>query len=246
MVPLTCARDLVLAQNTTLTAGLESAKFWKVLITPLYLPFCAPVVRCYQLRPKPRPASLNPELQPARHDFFDHFAFWLRSVFAHQHEWLTQQQPRSDAQSDSDDECDETSPAPRFQTTCSAGRRGATTAARRDTSGRRLARRGDATVLWATTRSDDHASSSRRRRPPPRRSASRLTSVRFVPQLTALRPLRELALDTLSAHAELIPTDASTRSTRRRRRRRAVDHGEKARRPSHANRAHAWRRATWS
>ena len=50
-------------------------------------------------------------------------------------------------------------------------------------------------------------------KPPPPPAAEEIprprpTSVRFVPQRPPCKSLRELALDTLSAHAELIPTDA--------------------------------------
>ena len=50
-------------------------------------------------------------------------------------------------------------------------------------------------------------------KPPPPPAAEEIprprpTSVRFVPQRPPCKSLRELALDTLSQHAELIPTDA--------------------------------------
>ena len=59
----------------------------------------------------------------------------------------------------------------------------------------------------------DDALQRRPIKPPPPPAADevprpRPTSVRFVPQRPPCKSLRELALDTLSAHAELIPTDA--------------------------------------
>ena len=59
----------------------------------------------------------------------------------------------------------------------------------------------------------DDALQRRPIKPPPPPAAEEIprprpTSVRFVPQRPPCKSLRELALDTLSAHAELIPTDA--------------------------------------
>ena len=59
----------------------------------------------------------------------------------------------------------------------------------------------------------DDALQRRPIKPPPPPAAEEMprprpTSVRFVPQRPPCKSLRELALDTLSAHAELIPTDA--------------------------------------
>ena len=72
-------------------------------------------------------------------------------------------------------------------------------------------RRGDATAAPAL---DDALRRPRVIKPPPPPPAAeemprpRPTSVRFVPQRPPCKSLRELARDTLSAHAELIPTDA--------------------------------------
>ena len=59
----------------------------------------------------------------------------------------------------------------------------------------------------------DDALQRRPIKPPPPPAADELprprpTSVRFVPQRPPCKSLRELALDTLSAHADQIPTDA--------------------------------------
>jgi hypothetical protein len=71
--------------------------------------------------------------------------------------------------------------------------------------------RGDATAAPAL--GDDALRRPRVIKPPPPPAADELprprpTSVRFVPQRPPCKSLRELALDTLSTHAELIPTDA--------------------------------------
>lgn len=135
------------------------------------------------------------------------------------------QQPRSDAQSDSEDECDEPVAGTAFSdyvalsTADDAARRrprDATPAADawRRGDARPAAdawRRGDATAAPALD--DDALRRPRVIKPPPPPAAEEIprprpTSVRFVPQRPPCKSLRELALDTLSAHAELIPTDA--------------------------------------
>lgn len=69
-------------------------------------------------------------------------------------------------------------------------------------------RRGDATAAPVL----DDALQRRQLKPPPPESDAvprpRPTSVRFVPGRPPCKSLREMALDTLSAHADLIPTDA--------------------------------------
>ena len=121
-----------------------------------------------------------------------------------------QQQPRSDARSDSDDECDE--PV--------AGTAFSDYVALEDDAARRRPRdarptdawqRGDATAAPAL--GDDALRRPRVIKPPPPPESEEIprprpTSYRFVPQRPPCKSLRELALDTLSAHAELIPTDA--------------------------------------
>ena len=122
------------------------------------------------------------------------------------------QQPRIDAQSDSDDECDEPAAGTAFSdyvalsTEDDAARRRP-----RDASPAADAwRRGDATAAPAL--GDDALRRPRVIKPPPPESEEiprpRPTSVRFVPQRPPCKSLRELALDTLSAHADQIPTDA--------------------------------------
>jgi hypothetical protein len=123
------------------------------------------------------------------------------------------QQPRSDAQSDSDDECDEPVAGTAFSdyvalsTEDDAARR----RPRDATQAADAWRRGDATAAPAL--GDDALRRPRVIKPPPPPESEELprprpTSVRFVPQRPPCKSLRELALDTLSAHAELIPTDA--------------------------------------
>ena len=66
---------------------------------------------------------------------------------------------------------------------------------------------------WTAPALDDALRRPRVIKPPPPPAADELprprpTSVRFVPQRPPCKSLRELALDALSQHAELIPTDA--------------------------------------
>ena len=119
------------------------------------------------------------------------------------------QQQRSDAQSDSADECDEPVAGTAFSDYVAleddARRR-----PRDATPAADAWRRGDATAAPAL---DDVLRRPRVIKPPPPPTTDELpprrpTSVRFVPQRPPCKSLRELALDTLSAHAELIPTDA--------------------------------------
>ena len=131
-----------------------------------------------------------------------------------------QQPPRSDAQSDSD-ECDEPVAGTAFSdyvalsTADDAARPIADDASRprpRDATPAADAwRRGDATAAPAL--GDDALRRPRVIKPPPPPAAEEIprprpTSVRFVPQRPPCKSLRELALDTLSAHADQIPTDA--------------------------------------
>ena len=122
-----------------------------------------------------------------------------------------QQQPRSDAQSDSDDECDEPVAGTAFSDYVALE----DDAARRRPRDARPAadawRRGGATA--ASALGDDALRRPRVIKPPPPPESEEIprprpTSYRFVPQRPPCKSLRELALDTLSAHAELIPTDA--------------------------------------
>ena len=114
------------------------------------------------------------------------------------------QQPRSDAQSDSDDECDEPVAGTAFSDYVALEDDAARRRPRDATPAADAWRRGDATAAPAL--GDDALRRPRVIKPPPPRP--RPTSVRFVPQRPPCKSLRELALDTLSAHAELIPTDA--------------------------------------
>jgi hypothetical protein len=119
------------------------------------------------------------------------------------------QQQRSDAQSDSEDECDEPVAGTAFSDYVAledAARRPRDTTQAADAW-----RRGDATAAPAL--GDDALRRPRVIKPPPPPAAEELprprpTSVRFVPQRPPCKSLRELALDTLSAHADQIPTDA--------------------------------------
>ena len=120
------------------------------------------------------------------------------------------QQPRSDAQSDSDDECDEPVAGTAFSDYVALD-----DAARRRprdvTPAADAWRRGDATAAPAL--GDDALRRPRVIKPPPPPESEEIprprpTSVRFVPQRPPCKSLRELALDTLSAHADQIPTDA--------------------------------------
>ena len=131
------------------------------------------------------------------------------------------QQPRSDALSDSEDECDEPVAGTAFSDYVAlddAARRRPRDARPAADAWRRgdarpaadAWRRGDATAAPAL---DDALRRPRVIKPPPPPESEEIprprpTSVRFVPQRPPCKSLRELALDTLSAHAELIPTDA--------------------------------------
>ena len=121
------------------------------------------------------------------------------------------QQPRSDAQSDSDDECDEPAAGTAFSDYVALEDDAARRRPRDATPAADAWRRGDATAAPAL--GDDALRRPRVIKPPPPPESEEIprprpTSVRFVPQRPPCKSLRELALDTLSAHAELIPTDA--------------------------------------
>ena len=121
---------------------------------------------------------------------------------------MTPQQPREDdAHSSSEDEAGtEFSDYVALSTADDAARRRRP----RDARPASDAWRQDAVTAPAL---DDALRRSRVIKPPPPPAAEEIprprpTSVRFVPQRPPCKSLRELALDALSAHAELIPTDA--------------------------------------
>jgi hypothetical protein len=121
------------------------------------------------------------------------------------------QQQRSDAQSDSDDECDEPVAGTAFSDYVALEDDAARRRPRDETQAADAWRRGDATAAPALD--DDALRRPRVIKPPPPPTTDELpprrpTSVRFVPQRPPCKSLRELALDTLSAHADQIPTDA--------------------------------------
>ena len=121
------------------------------------------------------------------------------------------QQQRSDAQSDSDDECDEPVAGTAFSDYVALEDDAARRRPRDETQAADAWRRGDATAAPALD--DDALRRPRVIKPPPPPTTDELpprrpTSVRLVPQRPPCKSLRELALDTLSAHADQIPTDA--------------------------------------